>query len=129
MIDETQVIVLPESGADRTGGGIERRRALSALAEAGIKVRHDSGGRLLVVDASEETVRGLRDTAPDLEVVSLDDEVVDRVGALDAQDDLFARALRLRRSARYREVKSRITPGETPEDQLLRSAPCTPPEG
>jgi hypothetical protein len=130
MVDETRVVVLPEppTGMSRMSGGIERRRALGALAEAGIKVRHDSGGRLLIVDASEETMSGLRDRVPDVDVVPLD-EVVDQVGALDAQDALFLQALRLRMSADYQSVKSELTPGETPEEQLLRTAPCTPPEG
>lgn len=131
MDNETQVIILPEprAGASRPESGIERLRLLGALTDAGIKVRHDSGGRLLVVDASEKAVKAAQKSGPAFDAVPLDGELSTRTGDLNAQDTLFLAALQLRLSPDYQRRKSEMTPGESPEEQLLRTAPCTPPEG
>ncbi|MEO8219727.1 MAG: hypothetical protein ABI563_02930 [Specibacter sp.] len=131
MDNETQVIILPEPrpGASRPESGIERLRLLGVLADAGVKVRHDSGGRLLVVDASDQAVKAAQESGPDFDSVPLDGELTQRVGDLNAQDALFLQALQLRLSPEYQRRKSEMTPGESPEEQLLRTAPCTPPEG
>ena len=129
MNGETRLLVLEEAGAvdrGRLGGGIERNRVLSAVAAAGATVRHDSGGRLMVIDASDETAEALGREVPGVRVVSVDEDVLARLPDLDQSDVLFARALAIRNSAAYRERKSRMTPGETPEEQLLLTAPCTP---
>jgi hypothetical protein len=132
---ETRLLVLDETfrrDEGRLGAGIDRRRALSALKAAGITVQHDSGGRLLVIEADDEAAAAVTRQLRGARILPLreggDDRMVD-LEALDAQDALFARALDIRLSPEYRERKRRQVPGETPEEQLLISGPCTPPEG
>lgn len=131
MDDDERVLVLPEQprGVNPMVAGVDRRRALRALAEAQVKVRHDSGGRVLIVDADEEALKVLRETLPDVELLPLDVAATERVEKLDPQDALFVEALRVRLSSKYQEIKRGLKPGETPEEQLLFTASCTPPEG
>ena len=129
MNGETRLLVLEDLRAvdrGRLGGGIERNRVLSAVAAAGATVRHDSGGRLFVIETSDEAAEVLGRELPGVRVVAVDGDVLGRLPDLDQSDALFAQALAIRYSPAYRERKSRMTPGETPEEQLLLTAPCTP---
>lgn len=132
MDEETlRVLVVPgqrPQDAGRLAGGVERKRLLGALSSAGVKVRHDSGGGLLVVEIVNEKQEAALRKYGGLEVLPFDENVGDRVGEIDEQDALFVRALAIRANPKYREAKRRRVPGETPEEQLLLSAPCTPPE-
>ena len=118
----------PGSTEGHLAGGLQRARVLKALADAGARVEHDSGGRLLVVAASAEADEALGSALEGVTVLPLDEDVTERVGVLDPQDALFARALALRMSPAYRDLKRRQKPGSTPEEKLLVSGPCTPPE-
>lgn len=129
--DRTRVLVLTEEplrGPGGVGQSISRIRALERLAEAGIKVSSDGGGRLLVVEASDAAIRRIEEAVSGAKVLDLDEGFDERLGDVDEQDSLFAQALALRVSPEYREMKARQEPGETPEEQLLLSGPCVPPE-
>lgn len=131
MDDDAKLLILTEEPLrepGRPGGGVERRRALRILAEAGVKVKEDGGGRLLVIDASDAAAKDLEELLPGAKVVALEPGVADRIGELDAQDALFAAALDIRLSPDYLELKRTQKPGETPEEQLLFSGSCIPPE-
>ena len=131
MEPETRILVLTDEPSGEEGRrevSANRTRVLSELAAAGVKVREDSGGKLLVIETTGDTDESLQQIGG-VAIVSPDESIEDRVGELDAQDELFARALAIRLSPTYRELKSRQIPGETPEEQLLISGPCTPPEG
>jgi len=132
MDEETlRVLVVPGQSprsAGRLTSGVERKRLLSALSSAGVKVRHDSGGGLLVVEIANENQESALRKYSGLKVLPLDENVGDRLSEIDEQDALFVRALAIRANPKYREAKRRRVPGETPEEQLLLSAPCTPPE-
>lgn len=110
------------------GGGINRRKALQLLAESGVKVTADGGGRLLVVEASDAAASRINEQIPGATILDLEEGFDERLGELDEQDALFAKALAIQVSPEYREQKARQEPGETPEEQLLFSAPCVPPE-
>lgn len=132
MDEETlRVLVVPGQrprDVGRLTGGVERKRLLAALASAGIRVRHDSGGGLVVVEIDDERQDALLRSFSGLKVENLVEGIGDRVGDVDEQDTLFVRALEIRANPRYREAKRRRVPGETAEEQLLLTAPCTPPE-
>lgn len=128
MDSDTRLLIIEDQGRDERGPlgrGIERERVLSAIATTGATVRHDSGGRLLVIETSDEADAVLQRELPGARILPVDEDVLRRVPDLDPSDDLFARALAIRYSSEYRERKSRLKPGETPEEQLLITAPCT----
>lgn len=130
--DTTRLLVLtdePMRAPGGAGGGIDRIRALKRLTESGVKVSADSGGRLLVVEASDAAVREIEQTVPGVKILDLQEGFDERLGEVDEQDALFAQALAIRVSPEYREMKAQQEPGETPEEKLLLSGPCVPPEG
>lgn len=100
----------------------ERRKLLTAVTSAGAKVRHDSGGRLLVVDVPPDAEQALA-SLPGVRMLPLDAEVKASLPNLDSTESLFLDALRIRTSRQYRDAKSRRKVGESPEEQELRSAP------
>lgn len=110
------------------GGGISRIQALRRLTADGVKVSADGGGRLLVVEASDAEARRLEKQIPGAKVVDLEEGFEEGLGEVDDQDALFSRALAIRVSPEYREMKANQEPGSTPEEQLLVSGPCVPPE-
>ena len=131
MVSTLQVLLLapPSRGAKKKAKGgrgerIDRGRELLAVAAVGGRVRHDSGGRLLLVELPEgaepklsKLIAGARLARPegDLRAVS---------GGLDAGEKLFLEALRLRHSAAFVERKLRRRFGESPEEQLLSTGSC-----
>ena len=100
----------------------ERRKLLAALAAAGVKVRHDSGGRLIVVDVSAASEKALAAIAG-ARFLPLDTELKDSIADLDSTESLFLDALKIRTSKGYRDAKSRRTVGDTPEERELISGP------
>jgi hypothetical protein len=126
---DTRLLILEgslRSAPDRPGGNTERRRVLGTVAAAGARVRHDSGGRLLVIETSDRADETLRRTLPGATIVPLTADVADRVPDLDPSDSLFVQALAIRQSPAYRRQKERRKPGESPEERLLFTAPCMP---
>ena len=111
----------------RLGGGIDRVKVLNEVASRGGKVRHDSGGRVVVINTADMDEAALTRVAG-ARLVPLDANVRDLLPDLDDNESLFVEALRIRMSPRYRDLKARQRPGETPEEQALLSAPCIPEE-
>ena len=99
--------------------------ALDTVAMAGAHVRQSSG-RLLVVDAPELDQTALQESVPGSRLLNLDDTVADLVPPLDESETLFLEGLRISSSAEYRQEKAQQTPGESPEEQLMFTAPCVP---
>lgn len=131
MTGRTELIVLEEDSTrgGRKGSGLARKRVLEEMVATGATVRHDSGGRLLVVEISDADADTLRKKPGLVDVAPLDEGAVRQalqVPDLDEQDTLFLRALAIRTSPDYRERKRLRVPGESPEEQLLVTAPCTP---
>lgn len=130
--ESKRVLVLTEEplrDPEQPGGGSERSRALKELKGFGVKIDADSGGRLLVVEASDEALHALEENVPGLKAIDFREGFEGDLGDVDAQDQLFARALAIRVSPEYRELKANQKPGETAEEQLLLSGPCGPAEG
>ncbi len=112
----------------RLGARMDRRKALNAITASGAKVRHDSGGRLMLVELPEEQTGELRELLPGARLVPVDADVRDSLSELDPSESLFLAALQIRTSPSYREQKARRVYGETPEEQALVSAPDYRPE-
>ncbi len=101
---------------------IDRTKALEAISASGAKVRHDSGGRLIIVEVPEE-VEILKERLPQARLLPVDADVRDKIANLDPTESLFLDALRIRTSEDYREAKRQRKYGDTPEEQELLSAP------
>ena len=128
MRDDPKLLVLGADGPQkdrRLGLRIERRKALTALAAVGAKVRHDSGGRLLVIDASAKAIKELASLLPDARVMAVSAGARQRIASLDSTEVLFLSALKIRSSKAYRAAKKKRKIGESPEERLLFSAPDT----
>ena len=108
----------------RLGSRIDRARALNAIAASGAKVRHDSGGRLIVIDAPKAAQNALEKSLPDARIVPVDTDVKGSVPRLDETEALFLGALQIRTDKNYRARKRRRKFGETPEEKQLFSASC-----
>lgn len=107
----------------RLGSRIDRSKALNAVSAVRAKVRHDSGGRLIVIEASEESEKALTERLPGARLVPLDSDVWESLTDLDPSESLFLEALKIRTSKAYRDAKKRRKVGETPEEKELVSAP------
>ena len=108
----------------RLGSRIDRARAINAIAAAGAKVRHDSGGRVMVIDARKSAEDALRKSLPDARIVAVDADVKGSIPRLDETESLFLDALQIRTSKSHRARKRRRRFGETPEEQELFDASC-----
>lgn len=103
---------------------IDRSKALNTVSASGAAVRHDSGGRLIVIEAPEEAEKTLTERLPGARLVPVDADVRDMITDLDPTESLFLDALKIRTSEDYREAKARRTFGETPEEKELFTASC-----
>lgn len=108
----------------RLGFRIDRSKAMNALSRSGAKVRHDSGGRLILIEASEETEKAIAKLLPGAQVIPVDSDKRDSIGDLDPTESLFLEALKIRTSKSYREAKKQRKFGETPEEKKLFSGSC-----
>jgi hypothetical protein len=108
----------------RLGSRIDRVRALNAISTSGAKVRHDSGGRLIVIDARKSAQDALEKSLPNARLVAVDADVKGSIPRLDETESLFLDALQIRSSKSYRDRKRRRKYGETPEEQALFDASC-----
>lgn len=125
MDKNVKLLVLEEepSKDQRLGSRINRTKALNAISASGAKVRHDSGGRFLLIEAPESAERTLTQSVPGARLVSVDSAVQDSIGDLDPTESLFLEALKIRSSKSYRDAKKRRKYGETPEEKEQFSAP------
>lgn len=126
MDEDLKLLILrPEEASRERGLGFraERNKALSAIASSGAKVRHDSGGRLIVIEVSVEAEKALTERLAGVRLVPLDSDVTDSIGDLEPTESLFLDALKIRTSKSYRDAKKRRKVGETPEEKELVSGP------
>lgn len=108
----------------RLGFRIDRSKVLNAISSVGAKVRHDSGGRLLVISVSKETEAELARLLPEARIVAVDADPRQVISDLDPTESLFFDALKIRTSKNYRDAKRQRKYGESPEEQQLMSGPC-----
>lgn len=124
-----KLLVLEEkkrSKDKRLGTRMERTRALNAISASGSRVRHDSGGRLIVIETSSKAEALLLKLLPDAKVVAVGAEMKSALPKMDMDptESLFVEALQIRNTKRYRDAKKARKVGESPEEKELLSAPC-----
>lgn len=127
MSQNTRLLVLEleESSRDqRIELRIDRTKALNAITSLGARVRHDSGGRLIVIEISEQGEKLLADRLTRFRLVPVAAEVRNTIVDLDANELLFLEALKIRHSKEYRDAKKRRKVGESPEEKQLSSGSC-----
>lgn len=102
----------------------DRQLVKARLRQLGVKVIHDSGHRLMVIEAPDD-LKEIEGRLPGgTELISPDKASPKMARKEDEHDLLFAKALKLRQSKAYRELKAGQTPGESPEEQEIFSATC-----
>lgn len=127
MEDNLKLLVLEgreKSNDKRLGFRIDRSKVLNAIAAVGAKVRHDSGGRFIVIQVSPDKVEAIARLLPDARLLAVDADPKSAVGDMDATESLFVNALQIRSSKAYRDAKSTRKYGESPEEQQLMSGSC-----
>jgi hypothetical protein len=127
MDENLKLLVLEVEGSPRGRSRefrTDRSEALNAISASGVKVRHDSGGRLIVIEATEETEKALTGRLSGIRLVPVDADVRNSIADLDSTESLFLAALKIRTSKLYRDAKRRRKVGETPEEKALVSGPC-----
>ncbi len=108
----------------RLGSRLDRSKTLNAILSSGAKVRHDSGGRLIVAEVSKEAEKALAKSLPGARLVAVDSDVKGSITSLDPTETLFLEALKIRTSKSYRDAKKRRKFGETPEEKQLLTGSC-----
>lgn len=103
---------------------MERKKTFNAITASGAKVRHDSGGRFIVVEVPKAVQSKLEKRLPGARIVSLDTDVTDSIADLDPTETLFLKALKIRTSKSYRDAKKKRKFGETPEEKELFTGSC-----
>ena len=125
-MNENQKLLVLEEGegphGGRLGARLDRSKVFTAMAAVGARVRHDSGGRLMVIEVPEGAERALAERLPGARLLPVDADVKGEIADLDPTESLFLDALKLRTSDSFREAKRRRKYGETPEEQLLLTA-------
>jgi len=102
----------------------EGKRIKNRLKALGVKIRHDSGGRILVVEFDQDEEKLLDRLPKGVRLTPADEIAPDMREDLDHDEELFVKALQLRASKDYREMKARQVPGESPEEKLLATGYC-----
>lgn len=103
---------------------INRIKAMNVVTSLGGKVRHDSGGRIILIDTLGKDKKILGKLPKGAKLVSVDQDVKSYKVDLDPSEILFLDALKKRNSKDYRSAKKRQKSGETPEEKELFTAPC-----
>jgi hypothetical protein len=106
------------------GTRIDRREEMAAIVSAGAKLRHDSGGRLIVLELPEGAEAALLKRLPGAKLLPIGPELEAAIPGLDPGEALFLEALRIRASASYRDAKRQRKFGESPEEKLLATGSC-----
>jgi hypothetical protein len=101
-----------------------RVNTINALSPLGAKVRHDSGGRLIIIEIPEEAEETLAKNIPTVQVVPITEDMKVEIPDLNPDELLFLEALKKRYSKKFRDDKKKRKPGESPEEKQLFSAPC-----
>lgn len=103
----------------------DRRAARTLLRRLGVKVVHDSGARLLVIEAPDDPIRLGERLPSGAQLLAADKIPAALVRDSGPHEALFLRAVKLRQTKAYREAKAAQVPGESPEEKEIYSAPCT----
>ena len=105
---------------------MDRTKALNVAMTGHAKVVHDSGNRLLVIEATDSEIKAILKQLPDAKIVSLDSRFSRTIPdlSLDENELIFVEALKIRTSAKFRKAKKLRKYGETPEEQKLTSGSC-----
>lgn len=123
----TSLLVL-EGRKGRIEDKSERMRVMNAVTSSGGKVRHDSGGRLLLIDTLGNDEEILKKLPEGVRLLSAEEGAKESIADLDASESMFLDAVRTRISKEYRAKKEGQKPGETPEEIELFTQSCTPEE-
>lgn len=126
-MDQNLKLVILDAAAPATERSldfrIERTKALNAIVSSGAKIRHDGGGRLIVIEATAEAERSLARLLPGARVIGADSAAKESIAGLDSSELLFLEAVKIRTSKTYRDAKQRRKVGDTPEEKDLTSGP------
>jgi hypothetical protein len=74
---------------DQLGVRIYKRRILNVLSAAGIKVLHDSGGRLIIIDVPEKIEKTLLKNIPGAKLISINPDMKDDISGLNTNESFF----------------------------------------
>ena len=102
----------------------DRQKELRAISAAGAKIRHDSGGRLILIEVPEGAGKHLLRRLRGARLVPADADVTALLKNLDQTESLFLEALKIRTSKSYREAKKKRKFGDTPEEKMLTTGSC-----
>lgn len=103
---------------------IHKNKVKEAILASGAKIRHDSGGRFIVVHVSDKSEKALLKLLPKARILPIDSDLKELISDMDANEKLFFDALRTRASKKYRDAKMKRKPGESPEEKELFSGSC-----
>lgn len=128
MADTMRVLLVGQrSGGEKKGPRgerIDRTRELLAIAAVGGRVRHDSGGRLMLIELPEGAEAKLKMLLVSAKLAAPEGDLKGVSSNLNAGEKLFLEALRIRHSPDFRERKALRRFGESPEEQLLSTGSC-----
>lgn len=100
----------------------DRKKIAKVLAEAGIKVNYDSGGRALSIDVPQNSEDKLRQLPFGAQIVDPKD-ASDFLSDPDENEKIFMGAIQLRNTTEFVRKLNKFKPGESPEEIELLSAP------
>jgi hypothetical protein len=127
-MDKNQKLLIIERGESAGPGRLtpklERSKILNAVVAAGGKIKHDSGGRLVLVEMPKKAETALAKEVTGIKVVTADTDVTKAVKKMDTTEALFAAALKIRTSPAYRKAKAKRKFGDTPEEQAVLTGSC-----
>lgn len=102
----------------------DRQKELRAILAAGVKIRHDTGGRLILIEVPEGAAKDLLLRLRGARLVPADADVTALLKNIDPTESLFLEALKIRTSKSYRDEKKKRKFGETPEEKMLATGSC-----
>ncbi len=126
-MDKNQKLLILEdedSTKGRQAFRMRRANAKNTLKDLGAKVRHDSGGRIMIIEISKEEEKALTKNFPNARILSIDQDMKPEITGLNPEESLFLNAVQKRMSPEYRAIKKRQVPGESPEEKKMFSGPC-----
>ena len=98
---------------------IDRIRIKNRLRSLGVKVRHDSGGRVMVIDSDRDEKQIPQRLPKGVSLMPADKISAQPKKTMDHNEEMFLKSVKLRSSEKYRAMKAAQVLGESPEEQLL----------